>query len=163
MSVLWLIGMPGSGKTTVGKLVAGALDVPFRDSDDLIEERAGADIPAIFSREGEEGFRSHERVVIGELAGLRDVVVATGGGAVLDEENVAVMREAGRIVLLEAGVGELAARLDGTSSRPLLAGDLRVRLAATLAERRSRYREVADAIIDTTGKTPEEIAAEVAS
>jgi shikimate kinase len=150
MGHVWLIGMMGSGKTTVGAEVAERLGVSFIDADDEVAESSGRSIEDLFS-EGEAAFRAIEHDVILAIAASKDRVVATGGGAVLDQDNVDAMRASGTTVLLFADAQTLQARLEGTSGRPLLTigGDI-----ATIARTRETvYATSADVVIDTVDKT----------
>jgi shikimate kinase len=161
--VLWLVGMMGSGKSTVGRRVARAGGHPFADTDALVEERAGASIPEVFTGQGEPAFRSLESAVIADLAGrVPAAVVATGGGAVLSETNVDLMRQ-GMVVWLSASPSTLARRLEGSSGRPLLAtGESLVEaLGRLLAERRVAYERAAHAVVEVDGLDPDEVATEV--
>lgn len=158
MGHLWLIGMMGSGKTTVGVLAANRLDRPFIDLDDVVVLATGRSIEDLFS-EGEATFRAAERDAITWVASLSDRVVATGGGAVLDPTSVAAMRSTGTTVLLDTNAQTLSARLSGTLDRPLLnrGGDI-----ATIARDRAPvYAASADVIVNTTDKEIEEVVGEV--
>ena len=115
---IFLVGMMGAGKTSVGRVLAKRLGKTFCDSDHVIEERTGVRIPVIFDIEGEEGFRSRERAVISELTQRDNIVLATGGGAVLDAENRALLRERGTVVYLRAAVRELINRTRHDKNRP---------------------------------------------
>ena len=161
MGHLWLIGMMGSGKTTVGKLVAADRGTPHWDADRLLEERAGRSIPEIFSERGEGFFRGLEREVIARLAAETETgaVISTGGGAVLDGANRAAMRGSGAVAWLDAPVSVLAERAEG--GRPLLEGrEAESRLGELLAERRPCYQAAAHYAIDARG-TAQETAAQV--
>ncbi len=150
---IFLIGPMGSGKTAVGRQVARLLDLPFLDSDHEIELRTGADIPLIFEREGEAGFRKREREVIAALTAHSGVVLATGGGAVLDPESRRVLAERGWVVYLETSVAQQAERAGRTRHRPLLnGGDPHRRLAELMQIREPLYREIADFTAFTTRK-----------
>jgi shikimate kinase len=150
---IFLIGPMGSGKTAVGKQVARLLKFPFIDSDREIETRTGADIPLIFEREGESGFRKREREAIAELTARTGVVLATGGGAVLDAENRRLLAERGWVVYLETSVAQQAERAGRSNHRPLLSGaDPRHRLEELMRIREPLYREIADFIATTTRK-----------
>lgn len=140
----------GAGKTSVGRLLAKRLDKAFYDSDHVIEERTGVRIPVIFEIEGEAGFRARESTVIDELTRLDNIVLATGGGAVLSEQNRAALRARGTVVYLRASVDELWHRTRQDRNRPLLqTADPRARLAELLAQRDPLYREVAHIVMDT--------------
>jgi len=156
---LVLIGMMGTGKTEVGKRLAILLGRRLADTDQLLSERAGQSIAEIFHMHGEPYFRGLEREVVRELAGGRSLVIATGGGVVLNAENVADLQAGGFLVWLTAETETLLLRLKGDQSRPLLrpAEDL----AALLREREPLYRAAADARVDTTGKTVSQVADEL--
>src|ERR1700722_12227756 len=119
---IFLIGPMGSGKTAVAKCLARLLGYPFYDSDHEIEQRCGADIPLIFEREGEPGFRRREREVIAELTHRARIVLGTGGGAILDEGNRADLASRGWVVYLETSVAQQAERAGRSRHRPLLQG-----------------------------------------
>ena len=147
---IFLVGMMGAGKTSVGRVLAKRQDKAFYDSDHVIEERTGVRIPIIFDIEGEEGFRSRERAVIAELTALENIVLATGGGVVLDADNRRVLRERGTVVYLRAAVRDLWNRTRHDRNRPLLqTSDPKARLAALFEQRDPLYQEVADIIIET--------------
>ena len=149
-----LVGPMGSGKSAVGKHLARELRVPFVDSDVEIERRTGADIPLIFEKEGEAGFRAREHEVIAELVRREGIVLSTGGGAILLEENRRLLRERGIVVYLETSVAQQVARVRDGENRPLLAGtaDMAQRLAELMAHRAPLYHEVATFTICTDGR-----------
>jgi shikimate kinase len=147
---IFLIGPMGSGKTAVGRHLARLLDYPFLDSDHEIETRTGADIPLIFEREGEAGFRHREREVIAELSARQPIVLATGGGAVLDAATRSELKTRGWVVYLETSVSQQAERAGRTRHRPLLHGaDPAQRLGELLHVREPLYREIADLTVST--------------
>jgi len=147
---IYLVGMMGAGKTTLGRSLARRLERRFIDTDKLLVERTGAPVATIFDLEGEAGFRRRESGLLQEIAGERDCVVATGGGAILDAENRRVMRESGTVVYLRARVEHLWERTRHDASRPLLANDdPKGTLARLLEERDPLYREAAHVIVDT--------------
>lgn len=153
-----LTGFMGTGKSTVGKLVARRLGWAFVDADDEIVRRAGMPIPQIFARFGEPHFREIERDVCRDLAGRERTVIATGGGMLVDATNRDIMLVRGLVVCLVASPKTLARRLKNDGSRPLASGDWR----GLLARRKAAY----DAIpyqIDTSGRRPAEVASEVIS
>jgi shikimate kinase len=147
---IFLVGMMGAGKTSVGKLLAKRLGKTFYDSDHAIESRTGVKIPVIFELEGEAGFRLREAAVIEELTGLQEIVLATGGGAVLTAPNRDLLKSRGTVVYLRASVNELWNRTRHDRNRPLLqASDPYARLCELHAQRDPLYREVADVTVDT--------------
>jgi len=147
---LFLVGMMGSGKTTLGRALALRLELPFADTDRMLVERTGVPVTTIFEIEGEEGFRRRESAVLAELATGEDRVVATGGGAVLSAANREVMRSGGTVIYLRARLDHLWERTRHDTSRPLLATpDPRATLAAILEARDPLYREVAHIVVDT--------------
>lgn len=143
----------GAGKTTVGRRLAQTLRRDFVDSDHEIEQRAGAKIPLIFELEGEPGFRSREKAMIAELTQRPAIVLATGGGAVLDADNRRCLVGRGFVVYLHASVDEQLRRTRLDQNRPLLqTGDPHARLSQLIEQREPLYREVADCIISTEGQ-----------
>lgn len=147
---IFIIGPMGAGKTTIGRQLARDLGLAFLDSDHEIEHRTGAGIPLIFEIEGEEGFRRREREAIDELTRRGGVVLATGGGAVLDPANRAHLAARGRVVYLHASIDHLLKRTAKDRNRPLLqTADPRARLAGIMKVRDPLYREIADLIIET--------------
>jgi shikimate kinase len=162
-SNVFLIGPMGSGKSAVGKHLARLLDYPFYDSDHEVELRTGADIPLIFEREGEAGFRRREREVLAELTRLEGVVLATGGGAILDADTRRDLAAHGWVVYLEASVAQQAARAGRTRHRPLLQGtDPAARLASLMQIREPLYRQIADHTISTNGRRVPAVAIAIA-
>jgi shikimate kinase len=158
---VWLIGMMGSGKSTVGEELARRLEVPFYDTDTEIVARIGCSIGELWGVEGESAFRDLEASEVARLAG-REAVVATGGGVVLRPENVAAMRESGSVVWLRTSVEELAARVGAGDGRPLLAeGPVADRMSAVLDERSALYEVAASIIVETDGLTVEQVVGEV--
>ncbi|MEK6212051.1 MAG: shikimate kinase [Pseudomonadota bacterium] len=147
---IFLVGMMGAGKTSVGRVLAKRLQKTFYDSDHVIEDRTGVKIPVIFEIEGEAGFRVRESAVVDELTALRDIVLATGGGAVLSEKNSDRLRTRGTVVYLRASVRDLLNRTRHDKNRPLLqAADPRARLTELYEKRDPLYREVAHLTVDT--------------
>ncbi|OGA17567.1 MAG: shikimate kinase [Betaproteobacteria bacterium RIFCSPLOWO2_02_FULL_65_24] len=140
----------GAGKTTVGRMLARRLSKAFYDSDHVVEERTGVRVRVIFDIEGEAGFRKREAEELARLTQLENVVLATGGGAVLNARSREHLKRRGCVVYLHARPAELAKRLGRDRSRPLLHGsDPRARLEALYQERDPLYREVADLVLDT--------------
>lgn len=155
---IFLIGPMGSGKSAVGKLLARRLRVPFYDSDIEIEARTGVDIPYIFEKEGEAGFREREREVIALLTAMEPVVVSTGGGAILLPENRAHLAERGVVVYLETSVGQQADRVQHGRHRPLLKDvDPAAKLAELMAQRAPLYRGTADVTVTTDGRKVQQV------
>lgn len=157
-----LVGAPGSGKTTVGEALAAALGVPFRDTDADIEELAGKPIPEIFVDEGEEHFRTLERAAVAAALAAHPGVLALGGGAVLAEDNRAALI-GHTVVHLSVELPDAVKRVGLGAGRPLLALNPRATLKHLMEQRRPLYAEVATATVVTDGRTPEEIAAEIAA
>jgi shikimate kinase len=148
--MITLVGLPGSGKTTVGRQLARRLGLAFEDSDHVIEQRLGCSIRDYFEREGEAAFRDIEEAVIRELTQGHPRVLATGGGAVLRAANRQCLRDAGQVIYLRSTPEELFKRLRHDSHRPLLqVADPLGRLRSLFEERDPLYREVAHFIIET--------------
>jgi 3-dehydroquinate synthase len=147
---IFLVGLMGAGKTTIGRLLARRLDLTFIDSDHEIEARTGATIPWIFEIEGEASFRRREADVIRELTAQNGIVLATGGGAVLDPASRALLAERGTVIYLRASVSSILQRTAHDKNRPLLqTADPRKKLEDLTAQREPLYREIADIVIDT--------------
>ncbi|MCP5244524.1 MAG: 3-dehydroquinate synthase [Burkholderiales bacterium] len=146
-----LVGMMGAGKTTIGKALAGFTNKQFLDSDHEIQERTGVKIPVIFEIEGEAGFRKRESQVLQELVRKNNVVLATGGGAILNQENRRLLRQSGTVVYLRTSVNDLYRRTRHDKNRPLLqTSDLRRKLAELFEQRDALYQESAHIIVDTS-------------
>jgi shikimate kinase len=152
----------GAGKSTIGRLLAKELHLPFKDSDKEIEVRTGADIPWIFDVEGEQGFREREQAVIADLCHEDGLVLATGGGAVLRPANREALRAGGRVVYLHTSVEQQLERTARDRNRPLLrtANPGQV-LRELMALRDPLYREIADVIIETDQRPPRLVVQEV--
>ena len=147
---LILVGLPGSGKSTVGRQLARRLDLPFFDSDHAIEQRLGCPIRSFFEREGEEAFRDVEEAVIAELASSQDGVIATGGGSVLRPANRERLRAAGSVIYLRSTPEDVFRRVRHDAKRPLLqVADPMQRLRDLHAQRDPLYRETAHFVIET--------------
>ncbi len=147
---LILVGMMGSGKTTIGRALARHLGKTFVDSDEEIQKRTGVTIPHIFDIEGEAGFRQRESAVICDLAGRDNMVLATGGGAVLTERNRAALQQNGIVIYLKAGVHDLWQRTRHDRNRPLLqTADPHAKLAELFQQRDPLYLQVADIVIQS--------------
>jgi shikimate dehydrogenase len=159
-----LIGMRGSGKTAVGRILAQKLGRELIEMDELIAQKAGLSIPEIVARHGWERFRDLEEEIVAKLSKRDNIVNATGGGVVIREQNVSRLKQNGLLVWLTANVDTLLQRIGEDESRPLLKGKTRREdMEITLAERQPLYRKAADIAIDTEGKTPEAIAETIAS
>jgi Shikimate kinase len=150
--MLWLVGMMGSGKSTIGRRVASRVGADFVDTDELVAAVTDSSIAELWSEEGEEEFRRLESQMLASAASDDGVVVATGGGVVLDDDNIDLMRRSGRVVWLKAAPEVLAARLGRDSTRPLLAEaeDPVAVLRDLLAKREERYER-----LPTRSSTPE--------
>lgn len=147
---VFLVGMMGAGKTTLGKALARRLEREFLDTDRVLVERTGVPVATIFEIEGEDGFRRRESLVLAELAARDDCVVATGGGAVLVEANRELMRSHGTVVYLRARIESLWERTRHDTTRPLLATpNPRATLVQLLEQRDPLYREAAHVIVET--------------
>lgn len=152
----------GAGKSTIGRLLAKELRLPFRDSDKEIEQRTGASIPLIFDVEGEQGFREREHAVIMDLCQMQSVVLATGGGAVLRKDNRDELRAGGRVIYLCTSVEQQLDRTSRDRNRPLLQKpNPRETLTSLMAVRDPLYREVADIIIQTDERPPRLVVVEI--
>lgn len=160
---LILVGPMGAGKSTIGKLLASILDIPFSDSDRVIEEKTGADIPWIFDVEGEAGFRQRETSVLAELLQAEAMVLATGGGIVMKDENRNLLKGDGVVVYLTASIDQLVERTYKDKKRPLLqVDDPEAKIRELIALRDPLYREVADIIVQTDRRSPRSVAQEIA-
>jgi shikimate kinase len=149
---IFIVGPMGAGKTTVGKRLADQRAMPFVDSDQEIEARCGVDIAYIFEKEGELGFRRRERQVIAELTARCNIVLATGGGAVVDPENRQNLAGRGFVVYLHATVEQQMLRTAHCQNRPLLqASNRREVLEQLMQQRDPLYREIADLVLDSDG------------
>lgn len=159
---LFLIGPMGSGKTTIGRQLAALLHKRFVDADHEIERRTGVSIPTIFDIEGEAGFRNREVAVIDDLSRDHDLVLATGGGAVLREENRAALKSRGTVIYLQADVDTLVERTRRDRTRPLLqTADPRGKIEELLRQREPIYRELADIVVETGQRAPASVARDV--
>jgi shikimate kinase len=159
---IFLIGPMGAGKSAVGRHLARALHLTFADSDDEVESRTGVDIAFIFEKEGEEGFRKREAAAIDDLTKMDNVVLATGGGAVISAETRSNLGGRGLVVYLYTTVDQQLARTEKGRLRPLLEkGDRRRTLGELLAKRDPLYREIADLIVETDGRKVHSVANEI--
>ena len=159
---IFLIGPMGAGKSAVGRHLARVLHLEFVDSDDEIERRTGVDIPFIFEKEGEEGFRKREAAAIDDLSKRDSVVLATGGGAVILDENRYHLGGRGYVIYLYTSVDQQVARTAKGRERPLLEnGDRRRILEELLATRDPLYRDIADLVVETDGRKVKSVAGEI--
>ena len=161
-SSIYLVGMMGAGKSTVGRWLARRLKLRFFDSDHEVERRCGVKIPVVFDIDGEAGCRTREAQVIEELTALDSVVLATGGGAVLRPENRARLAARGFVTYLHAQPDDLYARVRHDRNRPLLAtGNPLGRLRELYQERDPLYREIADLVVETGSQSVQALAREL--
>ncbi len=159
---IFLVGPMGSGKTAVGRCLAEELGREFIDSDEAIESRSGVDIPFIFEREGEAGFRQREAKVIDDLTQMPGIILATGGGTAQDPENRRHLRERGYVVYLHTSVDQQLKRTRRGRERPLLkTGDPREVLARLMEIREPQYREIAHLVVDTDGRKVSSVVREI--
>jgi shikimate kinase len=159
---LFLVGMMGAGKTTVGRSLASRLQMRFVDTDKELVERTGVPVTTIFEIEGEEGFRRRESAILAEAAGSGDCVIATGGGAILTPENRELMRHRGTVIYLRARLESLWQRMRHDTTRPLLATpDPKATLERLLLARDPLYHEVAHIIVDTGAQSAATLVARV--
>ncbi|MET7300619.1 shikimate kinase [Embleya sp. NPDC005575] len=155
-----LVGPPGAGKTTVGLVLARTHGVGFRDTDTDVQERAGKSIPDIFVDEGEARFRELEHQAVAEALAGHAGVLALGGGAILDDAT-RVLLKGHRVVFLEVDLADAVKRVGLDAPRPLLMGNPRARWRELMEQRRPLYTEVAAVTVNTAGRTPEDVAAEI--
>ncbi len=156
-----LVGFMGTGKTTVGRLLSEQIGMPLVDMDSMIEERAGKSITNIFAQDGEPYFRELEREMVKELATQSGQVVSTGGGIVLNPDNISDFEKTGLVVCLLADAETVLDRVRHDSSRPLLAGDKEAKIAELLKTRKPLYEAITHCI-DTSGRpSPEPTAMEI--
>ena len=160
MSVIYLIGFMGTGKTTVGKELAEKLHYSFYDSDQTVVERTGKSIMELFEGVGEAGFRKLEQEALQSLP-TENCIVATGGGIILKEENCQYMKKTGRVIWLDASPKEISKRLATDSSRPLLSSNKTEQIEQLYRNRVELYKQAADSRIITDGKTVNEIIQEI--
>jgi len=159
---IFLIGPMGAGKSAVGRYLARTLHLSFVDSDDEIESRTGVDIPFIFEKEGEAGFRKREAVVIDDLSKMDGIVLATGGGAIIDADSRSRLGGRGFVVYLFTTVDQQVLRTRKGRERPLLENsDPRTTLEELLAIRDPLYREIADLVVDTDGRKVNAVSNEI--
>ncbi len=159
---IYFIGLMGAGKTTVGRLIAKQLGMAFYDSDHEIERKTGVKISLIFELEGEAGFRKREAAAIEELSQLNNIVMATGGGAVLLPENREFLKKNGQIIYLRADVHDLWLRMRNDKSRPLLQGThIKQKLEQLYIARNPIYTALADYIVDTGAQAANDIVSHI--
>ena len=159
---LFLVGPMGAGKSAVGRHLARLLHLEFVDSDEEIETRTGVDIPFIFEKEGEEGFRKREVKVIDELSRRDGVVLATGGGAIVDPESRNRLGARGFVIYLHTSVKQQLERTRSGRERPLLESDDKKKVLQDLMDERDPlYREISDLIVETDGRRVQTVAREI--
>lgn len=160
---LFLVGPMGSGKSAVGRALAAALHRPFHDSDEVIEARTGVDIPFIFEKEGEAGFRVREAKVIAELTAEEGIILATGGGAIGNAESRQHLGARGYVVYLKTSVDQQLKRTSRGHTRPLLdqVDDRRETLENLMLVREPLYLEIADMTVATDGRKVRAVASEI--
>lgn len=155
---IFLVGLMGAGKTTIGRQLAKSLRWPFYDSDKAIEERTGVDISTIFEFEGEDGFRDREEKMILQLTQMKGIVMATGGGVVIREKNRNQLKKNGFLVYLQCPIDKILERTKHDLQRPLLQTDNpRGRLETLLSQREPLYSTIADLIVDTGNLQSKEV------
>ncbi|MEX0428666.1 shikimate kinase [Nocardioides sp. DS6] len=155
-----LIGPMGAGKSTVGRLLAESLAVSLRDTDEDVEAVAGKSVQDLFVDEGEAHFRRLEKAAVAAAVAEHDGVVSLGGGAVLDPDTQRLLR-GHEVVFLRVGLADAVKRVGLGSGRPLLLGNVRARVKQLLEERAAIYESVATIVVDTDGRTPEDVADEI--
>ncbi len=161
-SALVLVGMPGSGKSTIGRRLAARLSRPFVDCDHELEDRCGVSVATVFDIEGEQGFRERETRLLDELIKRSDPIIATGGGVVLADRNRELLSEGATVVYLQATLGELWNRLRNDRKRPLLQGENpRQRLAELLDARASLYESVAHLTVRSRRQSAERFTSDI--
>ena len=158
---IYLIGMMGSGKSTVGKILAKKMDLPFMDLDHYIEVKSNKSISEIFKNDGEPHFRELESDVLFHIEKSK-VLVACGGGIVLNKTNRDKLRSSGKVVLLKASIPEIANRLKDAIDRPLLQENERIQeLTKIWSERKDYYKETAHIILNTDGQSPNDVSEDI--
>jgi shikimate kinase len=159
---IYLIGLMGSGKTTLGKILSKKLDKIFYDSDQVIEEKLGVDVSMIFEYEGEEGFREREKDILQELVSKKNIVLATGGGIILSKSNRDLLSENGIVIYLKSNQKDLILRTKNDKTRPLLKnGNIELIIKKLCKEREPLYEEIADFEIMTKNKRVHEVVNEI--
>ncbi len=159
---IFIVGPMGSGKSTVGKIIANELFLSFLDTDDEIEKSTGVSIDWIFDLEGEEGFRKRESAILGDLAEKNSIVLSTGGGIILSDANRDLLSARGSVFYLDTPIDIQLERTSKDQDRPLLKeGDPAKILTKLHKERESLYQSVADHIVETASKSSQEVANEI--
>jgi len=159
---IYLVGLMGSGKTTLGKILSKKLDKIFYDSDQVIEEKLGVDVPMIFEYEGEAGFREREKDILKELVNIQNIVLATGGGIILSKSNRDLLAKNGIVIYLKSNQKDLILRMKNDKTRPLLKnGNIEEIIKKLYKEREPLYEEIADFEIMTKNKRIHEIVNEI--
>lgn len=160
---IFLIGPMGAGKTTIGRILAKEMKLEFIDSDHEIETRTGANISWIFDMEGEEGFRIREQKILEELTEQRQIVLATGGGAVLSAQNRKFLQSRGTVIYLMTTINQQVERTRRDQKRPLISDidDPKAKLSELMETRDPLYREIADHVIMTSKRSPKAVSAEI--
>lgn len=162
MTNIVLIGLPGSGKTTVGRVLASQLDYSYFDTDEFIEMRCIKPLSDIIDELGEPYFRDMEKTIIHELRAEKESVISTGGGAVLDADNQKALNQIGTVIYLSVSHEEQVSRLAGCRTRPFLrSGDVSKTLLSMREKRLSTYHQLANITVETSKKSPERIAGEI--
>lgn len=156
-----LVGFMGAGKTAVGRALAARLGFELYDTDEMVVAGAGRSIPEIFGEGGEPAFRAREAEAVARACAGNRRVVACGGGALLHIRSYGILKGTGPVVYLRAPLETLRARVGSGEGRPMLAGDPDAAFARLLAERAPVYESAADHVVDTDGRTPDEVAAEI--
>ena len=159
---IYLIGLMGSGKTTLGKILSKKLDKHFYDSDQVIEEKLGVNVPMIFEYEGEAGFREREKDILRELVNKQNIVLATGGGIILSESNRELLAKNGIVIYLKSNQKDLVLRMKNDKTRPLLKnGNVELIIKKLCQEREPLYEEIADFKVVTKNKRIYEVVNEI--
>jgi len=159
---IYLIGLMGSGKTTLGKILSKKLDKHFYDSDQVIEEKLGVNVPMIFEYEGEAGFREREKDILKELVSKQNIVLATGGGIILSESNRDLLAKNGIVIYLKSNQKDLVLRMKNDKTRPLLNnGNVELIVKKLCQEREPLYEEIADFKVVTKNKRINEVVNEI--
>ena len=159
---IYLIGLMGSGKTTLGKILSKKLDKDFYDSDQVIEEKLGVNVPMIFEYEGEAGFREREKDILKDLVSKQNIVLATGGGIILSESNRDLLAKNGIVIYLKSNQKDLILRMKNDKTRPLLKnGNVELIIKKLCQEREPLYEEIADFKVVTKNKRINEVVNEI--